>query len=241
VFCSTECAELLDGFEVQCLDPERYSNDVPYRGTIAQTIIDFAPELLVNLDRTRGIQADDLAAASVSAGAVAFELPARVTDAGMIKAANGSYTCLIPVQAGFGAMLAALGLQETPPALWPSPEAREQALSTLRERGWTPNRTLAVLADQDSILEDPDLLPAIEAAYNEGYTFLGMGDLAVRSHLETLLGPMEGRALNLSGRLGYGTMAVLLQLCGGYLGQTPLFLSMANACGCAPFSIEGPQ
>jgi hypothetical protein len=112
VFCSPECAEPLDGFSLQWLDPKRCSSDPAYREAIARTMIDYAPELVVNLDRDRGTHADDLAAAARPAGAIAFELPAPGRDQAPSGTADHAYTCLVAPEAGPDAMLAVLGLAD---------------------------------------------------------------------------------------------------------------------------------
>jgi glycosyltransferase involved in cell wall biosynthesis len=234
VFCPPECAELLDGFNLQRVDPKRYSKDVPYREAVAQAISGLAPELVVNLDPYRGIEADDLAASALPAGAIAFDLPSRGQDAALVKAANAAYTCLIPQDAGPEAMLEALGLMGNPPALWPAPEVQEDARVVIRELGWDPAGTLAVLVDHPSILEDPAFHSALAQTMDDGWTLLGMGVPGTRAPLERLLNPLGDRAVNFAGNLGLGPMAALLQLCGGFLGGTPLLQSMARACGCAP-------
>jgi hypothetical protein len=60
-----------------------------------------------------------------------------------------------------------------------------------------------------------------------------MGIRGTRQILDVLLAPWGDRAVNLAGNLGISAMAALLQLCAGHVGGSPLFLSMAKACGCA--------
>lgn len=236
VFCPPECAELLDGFHLVCLEPKRYSSDVSYREPIAQAMTDFAPELVVNLDRNRGIEGDDLVAAALPAGAIAFELPPRGQDADLIRAANGAYTCLVARGAGPDTMRAALGLADALPSLWPALAVREDAQALFDELGWPPAQTLALLVDHPSVLEAPAFHAALAHAAAEGWNLLGLGTQGMHPALDALLIPHEDRALNLSGRLNLGPTAALLQLCGGFLGGTPLLQSMAKACGCAPIT-----
>jgi hypothetical protein len=234
VYCTAECADILDGFDVQCCDPKRYARDEVYRESVVQSILDFAPGLLVNLDPERGIEADDLAAAARPAGALAYELPDRGQDAGLIKAMNGGYTCLVPKEAGTEAMLAALGLKVHPALLWPVSTAREEAQAIMAQLGWDPATTLVVLVDHPSILDDPTFHSALAKAALGPWTFVGMGGKGVSyQSLEALFSPWKNRSANLAGILGFGTTAALLQLCEGVLGGTPLFRSMAKACGCA--------
>ena len=235
VFCPQECAELLDGFELQCLDPKRYAKDLSYRESIAQTIIDFIPELLINLDRNRGIEADDLVAATHPAGAIAFELPVLGQSPELIKAANDAYTCLLPRAGGLDSMLAALGLENHPPALWPSSNTLAKAQAMLNDLGWDPAKTLVFLVDHPSLLENPDLQQALVEAMDDEWTVVGLGTRITHPLLAALLDSYGGRALNLAGGLGLGPMAALLGLGRGYVGGTPLLQSMARACGCPPF------
>jgi hypothetical protein len=132
-------------------------------------------------------------------------------------------------------MLEALRLEAGPPGLWPSPGHREKAQAMLKDLGWDPKTTLALLVDHPSILEDPDILAALAEAIDAGWTLVGLGTRATHPFLEALLCPLEDRALNLAGGMGLGSMAALLQCCGASLGGSPLLQSMAKACGCAPF------
>lgn len=232
ILCPPECAELLDGFELQCVEPGRYALDAGYRGSMVGRLLEFAPELAVNLDPQRGVQADDLVTAALPAGAIAYELPPRGQDAGLVHSANHAYTCLVPPGKGTAGLLEALGLEPSAPALWPSPSAREEARTAMRNLGWDGARTLAVLVDHPSIVEDPAFQAALGQAADAGWTLLGIGGRGTYRHLEALLDPRGERAVNLAGALNLGSMAALLQLCGACLGGTRLLRSMAAACGC---------
>jgi len=236
VFCRPECAELLDGFEVQTLDPARYGSDEAYRASIAQTMADLSPELVVNLDPERGIASDDLVAMAQPAGAIAFALPDRGQDATLIQALNGGYTRLIPREAGPAALLEALGLEQGSSALWPSQAVQEEAQAVLVGLGWDPARTLAVLVDHASVATDPAFQRGLGEAAREGWNLVGMGGRGTYQILEDLLSPWEGRAVNLAGGVGLGSMAALLQLFPGFLGGTALLQSMARACACPPYA-----
>jgi|GEM_PF-450639 len=238
IFCTPECGELLEGFDVQCLDPRRYAREEAHREVIAASLAEFSPELVVNLDLERGIQADDLVNAALPAGAIAYELPQGEQDAKLIKAKNGAYTCLVPRGAGPEAMLEALGLKENPPALWPSLTSQEEAKTVMGNLAWDPARTLAVMVDHPSISEDPAFQSAFEGATQGGWTIVGIGGRGTYQVLENLLGPLEGRAVNFAGVLNLGALAALLQLCGGFLGGTPLLQTMAKACGCNPIQTD---
>jgi len=233
VFCTADCTELLDGFEIQCVDPERYVRDEAYREPLAQGIAEFAPELVVNLDPERGIQADDLAVAALPAGGLAFSLPDRGQDARQIKALNSAYTRLQPKDAGMAGLSEALGLETSPPTLWPSPTAREEARTLLDRLGWSPSRTLAVLVDPPSSVEDSMVQNALAEAFKEGWTVVGLGGRGAYNLLAGILRPWEDRAVNLAGTLGPGSTAAMLQVCGGFLGGDS---SLVKACGAVRFS-----
>jgi len=237
IFCPAECAALVDGFSVQGVDPRRYVTDPTYRESVRQLLVAFAPELAVNLDPERNVQTDDLVLAAHPAGAVAYDLPATEQSAAQIEAAKNAYTCLVP-RAGGTSMLAALGLEGSIPALWPSPAARLEAETALQNLGWDPARTLAVLVDNAAIVEDPAFQAALAGAAKDRWTLLGIGGRGNYRHLEVLLEPWGDQAVNFAGALELGAMAALLQRCGGYLGGTPLLRSMAGACGCPP--LPGP-
>ncbi|HLP31629.1 MAG TPA: hypothetical protein VK150_09720, partial [Geothrix sp.] len=75
---------------------------------------------------------------------------------------------------------------------------------------------------------------AFAQAVEEGWTLVGIGGRGTYAALDLLLGPLEGRAVNLAGILSLGPMAALLQLCGGFLGGTPFLQQLASACHCRP-------
>ena len=235
LFCTPECLEVLDGFEVQCLDPNRYARDVPYQESMAKIILDFAPELVVNLDPSRGLEADDLVAAAHAVSALAYVLPDQNQVADFINARNYSYTCLAPRTAGSEPLLEALGLEPAPASLWPSRAAREEAQEILAKLGWDPTKTVILLVAHPSIFNDPRFLSDLTEAAEGTWTFVGLGGKGVSyENMETLLRPLEGRSVNLTGALGLGETAALLQRCGGFLGGTPLLQTLAKACGASP-------
>lgn len=235
VLCTPECGGLLEGFEVLALDVGRYGRDEAYREAVARDLQEFAPELAVNLDSRRGIAADDLLLATLPAGAIGFELAAGCQDPALAKALDSPYTLLLPSVVTPDAMLEPLGLEEAGPALWPILQAREETHAVLERLGWDSARTLAVLVDNPSIPQDSDFLACLRAACEGGWTLVGIGGRGTYSHLEVLLAPLEGRAVNLAGALSLDAMAALLQRCGAYVGGSPLLRAMARACGCAPF------
>jgi len=234
VYTSAEAAAFLDGFAVVCVDVARYAGDEVYREAIAQHLVGFAPELAVNLDPARGIEADDLLNAALPAGALAYELPRRGQDARLVKAANGAYTRLVPSDVD-GALCAALGLQGSPPALWPSLAARQEAKAVLAPLGWDPERTLAVLADDASALEDPAFQSALATADAGGWNLVGLGGPASYRVIDSLLATREDRMMNLAGVLELDVAAALLERVDGFLGGDPRQRSLARACGCLPF------
>jgi ADP-heptose:LPS heptosyltransferase len=233
VFCPPGCAELLDGFEVQDVDSGRYARDVAYRESIARGMTEFSPELVVNLDPGRGIEADDLCAAAPPVAGAAFALPERGQDAALVSALNRAYTSLIPQEAGPEAMLTALGLDVAPPTLWPVPSTRANAQRVFERVGWESSRTLAVLVDDPSVTEEPAFLTALSEAAGGGWHAIGLGSRNTYRHLDKLLEPWGERAVNLAGSLDLGSTVALLQLCGGFLGGASFLGSVAKACGCS--------
>lgn len=233
VFCTADSAELLDGFEVQCVDPGRYARDGAYREPLARGIAEFAPELVVNLDPARGIEADDLAAAALPAGGVAFTLPDRGQDEKLARVLDSAYTRLLPGRGGPGALLGVLGLEALSPTLWPSPKAREEAREILDRLGWEPSRTLAILADPPSNGEDSVPQKALAEAIKGGWTAVGLGGRGTYLLLAGILGPWGDRTVNLAGALGPGGTVAMLQACGGFLGGES---SLARASGAVRFS-----
>jgi len=242
VLCTPECLEILEGFEVQCLDLKRYAGDEHYRNSVVKVMLGFGPELIINLDAARGFEGDDLVVAAHAVGAIAYAFPDRVQDLEFIRAANYGYNCLVPRKTGSGALLEALGLEPAPGTLWTSPAAQEEAQTILARLGWDPAKTLVLLVDHPSILEDPTFRSELEEAAEGPWTFLGLGNKEVGYQgVETLLRSMEDRSMNLTGVLGLGETVALLQRCGGFLGGTPLLRSLARACNCTPlFSRNSP-
>lgn len=234
VYGSPDCADLLEGFQLHGLDSDRYARDLAYREAIAQDFTAFAPQLVVNVDRARGIESDDLVNAFIPAGAIAFELPPKGYSESLVKSANGAYTCLIPQSAEPGEMLAALGWKGSP-ALWPAEAAREDAQAMLSKLGWSGTNTLVLLVDESSILSDPTFMGAFTRAAETGRTFVGLGDQQHYRALDALLEPLGDRGVNLAGVMGPPFMAALLGLSGGYLGGVAALRPLARACGCAPF------
>jgi glycosyltransferase involved in cell wall biosynthesis len=237
VCCPAACAPLLDGFAVHGVEPVRYARDAVYREAMVRRLVDFAPELVVNLDPERSVQADDLVNAALPAGAVAYELPERGQDARLRQAANGAYSRLVPRGAG-GALGAALGLPAGRPALWPAPSAVAQA-EALLAGPWDPATTLAVLVDAAPEAEDPAFQAALARAAAAGWTFLGLGSRSGYGPLEALLGPLEERAMNLAGVMELDVTAALLQRVGGSLGGTGMLGALATACGCLRLGFVG--
>jgi abequosyltransferase len=241
IYCPMDCREILDGFEVRGLDPRRYAQDALYKESIVTDLLDFAPGLAVNLDPARGIEADDLMAYVCPPGALAYEVPHPDLDASLVKAVNAGYTCLVPRHADADALLKVLGLETAPPILWPTAAAGEEARSILARLGWNPAKTLVLLVDDPSMLEDPAFQGALVQSASAPWTLLGLGGKRVGyQSMETLLAPWSSKSVNLTGALGLGPTAALLQLCGGFLGGTPLLQSMARACGCAPVLRDHP-
>jgi hypothetical protein len=226
------------------VDLKRYGAEVAYREAIAQDIVDFAPELVVNLDRNRGIESDYLVAAALPAGSIAYEHPARVQDEALIASTNSSYTCLVSREAGLDAgpeaMSEALGMMATPADLWPSPATQQEARAMFENLGWDPQHTLAIILDHPSVLEGPTFLPSLATAMDGNWTIVGIGVKSTQPLLETVLEPWGNLAVNLAGKLGLAPMAAVLKLCERFLGGTLLLQSMAKACGCAPI-LQGEE
>jgi hypothetical protein len=234
IYVTEDGHEVLEGFEVQRVDLPRFLGDEAYRSALGQTLVAFAPELVINLDPGRRLEADDLLASAYPNGAIAYDLPERAQDPALRKALNGGYTCLIPPSGPPEAMLEALGLEAVSPRLWPEPAAQEEAQAILEKLGWDPDRIRVVLVDAPSLLEDPSLKAALATSMEgEGY-LIGIGGRGVPyPRVEALLGLWKGRTANLTGVLGLGSTVALLQLCGGFLGGTPRYQALARVCGSA--------
>jgi hypothetical protein len=235
IYCTPDCAELLEGFDLQTIELNRYFKDETYRASIAQSFMDYAPELAINLDRRRGIEADDLLASNYPSGAVAFDLPERGQDPALMKALNGGYTCLIPQIEPSESMFEALGLEAVSPRLWPASSAQEEVQTLLEKLAWDPEQIRLVLVDHPSLLEDPAFNAALTAAAEKGGYLIGIGGKGVSyQRIEALLMPWKDRSANLTGVLSLATTVALLQHCQGYVGGTPRFQALAKVCGHTP-------
>ena len=232
VVCPPDLAPLLAGFELQVLDRERFLKDDGYLKGQLDAIRGFAPDLLVNLSRQRGITGDLLAEAAGAPGALAFddETPEN-RDAPDRLARVRAYRRLLPKDAPYRALAAALGLLPGPERLWPDQASQEQARDLLAARAWDPARTLAVLGDAPAALAKGG--PAdLARAVREGWTLLGLGGAGTEAPLARALAPHGKLAANLGGALPLAAMAAVLQLCGAFLGGSPAFQALARAAGC---------
>lgn len=235
IFCAPACIELLDGFEVQAVDPKRYLEDVPYREGVSGLLSAFSPQLVVNLDRERGIEGDDLISGAPPAGALGFELPARGQDAALIKALDDPYRLFLRRDSDAATLLSVLGLEPCEPRLWPFPSAQEEAQALMEGLGWDSGRTLALLVDHPAVVEDPAFQATLQVVLEGDWKLIGLGGRGTYGLLDTLLAPLgEGRAVNLAGSLGVASLVALMGRCAGHLGGTPMLRSMAQACGCRP-------
>ena len=237
IYCAPDCTELLDGFDVQHLDSSRYFKDEGYRATLLKSFAEFAPELAINLDRERSIEADEILASAYPVGAIAYDLPENDHDSALIKALNGGYTCLIPQPEKPEAFLEALGLETTTPRLWPTSTAKEEATALLGRLGWNPEQVLVVLLDHPSLLEDPILNTAMLAAVAEGFHLIGIGGKDVSyQRVEALLQSMRAPYANLTGVLSLGSIVAFLRLCRGFVGGTSSIQALTKSCGATPFT-----
>jgi glycosyltransferase involved in cell wall biosynthesis len=85
-------------------DEERVQTEVSYREACAQGLRQWAPELVLSLDRSRSEAWDEIARASRAAGTLSFEGPP-----GLDPARNQPYSRLLPLDISIPAMLEALG------------------------------------------------------------------------------------------------------------------------------------
>jgi abequosyltransferase len=235
VLATAEGASYLFGLEVQCLDPARYVRDLPYRKEEVQALVDYAPELIINLDRNRELWGDDLVNAAQPPGALAFKLPDRGQAAELVREVNDGYHCLLDREAPLSAILETLGLEATDSSLWPSPMALREAKAHLARLGWDPARTLALIAEPADLLEDAALATDLAEAGRAGWHLVGLRGSGMRDPLDLLLAPWQGQSLNLAGSLNPRAMAALLGHCARFIGGTPLLQAMARACGCRPW------
>jgi len=238
VACPPELAPLLAGFELQVMDRDRFLKDEAYLRSGVDAMRSFAPDLLVNLSRQRGLASDLLAEAAGAPGALGFddETPDNRDDPGRLARVR-AYRRLLPRDAPWPALASALGLRPGPERVWPDPASLEELRGLLADRAWDPARTLAVLGDAPAALAKgggADLARAVR----EGWTLLGLGGAGTEAPLARALAPHGARALNLGGTLPLAGMAAALQVCGGFLGGGPVFQALARAAGCPPHALR---
>ena len=231
VVCPPELVPLLAGFEPQALDRDRLLRDDGYLQAQLEAIRGFAPDLLVNLDRRRGIAGDLLAEAAGAAGVLGFddETPENRDQPDRLARIR-AYRRLLPRDAPYAQLAEALGLAAGPERVWPDPASRDQAGAALAARALEPGRTLAVLGDAPAALARD--AQALAQAVRAGWTPVGLGGPGTEAPLARALAPFGSRALNLGGTLPLAAMAAVLQRCDGFLGGSAAFQALAGAAGC---------
>jgi ADP-heptose:LPS heptosyltransferase len=232
VVCPPDLAPLLAGYDLQTFDRELFLRDDAAMHAQLDALRNYAPDLLVNLSRQRGVIGDLLADAAGAAGALAFDDETAENRDDPARLLRGrAYRRLLPADAPYPAMAAALGLQPGPERLWPDQASRDQARAALAEAGWEPGRTLALLGDDPAALAGAGA-EALAKAVQAGWRVLALGGPATRALLGQALEPFGARACNLAGALSLAGMAAFLQHCGACLGGSPAFQALARAAGC---------
>jgi hypothetical protein len=223
-----DLAPLLADFQVQILDRDLFLKDDPYMEAQTGAVREFAPDLVVNLDRQRRITGDMLAQAAGAAGALGFddETPENRKDPERLRR-SGTYRRLLPKDAPAQALTEALGLQPGPERLWVDPASQAKARALLGD----PARTLAVLGDDPAALGGPGALELAQAA-RDGWAALGLGGPGTEQVLAEALEPFGARARNLGGSLSLADMAAAVQASAAFIGGSPLFQALAKAAGC---------
>jgi len=238
VVCPGEWAPLLAGFELQILDRAAFLRDDACMNGHRGAIRAFAPELLVNVDRVRGITGDLLAEAALAMGSLGFEdqSPADPEDTTRTRRSL-PYRRLLPATAPFPVLAQALGLAPGHGRLWLDAPSRTQAQAILDAKGWDPLRTLVVLGDDPAALAGP-WARVLGQASRSGRTAIGIGGRGTGPALAQALAPFGSRALNLGGELSLEVMAALLQGAGAFLGGGPVFQALARAAGAVEAGAE---
>jgi glycosyltransferase involved in cell wall biosynthesis len=237
VVCPQDLAPLLAGFDLQVIDRETFLKDDDYMNTQLDALRAFAPDLLVNLDRQRGVAGDLLVMAAGAAGVLGYdnETPENLNDAVRLQR-SGCYRRVLPKDAPGAALAEALGLQPGPGRLWPDQACLDKARAFLAATGWDPGRTLGVLAD------DPGALVSgarrLDQARQDGWTAIGLGGPGTQPVLGKALGRFGERARNLGGTLPLADMIALLHLCGAFTAGSSLFQALAAAAGCPVYAPE---
>jgi hypothetical protein len=233
VVCSQDQAPLLEGFELQILDWGLFRRDENYRDIQMNAMRTFGPDLLVNLDRRRGVAGDFLAQAAGAAGALAIENQTQAEMSDEHRRLNRPYRVLLLKNHPYEVFIQRLGLPPAQPRLWPDSASRDQARAVLG-RTWEPRRTLAVLGDAPAALAGAGAL-GLDRALRDGWTAIGLGGPGTQAVLGQALAPFGAKAVNQGGVLPLAAMAAVLQACGAFLGGSPTFQALAGAAGCRPF------
>jgi glycosyltransferase involved in cell wall biosynthesis len=236
VVCPQELAPLLEGFDLQIIDRDRFLRDDAAMNAQQDTLRAFAPDLLVNLDRQRGVVGDLLVMAAGAAGVLGFDNETAENRQDALRLQRGRhYRRLLPRDAPAGQLAEALGLPSGPQLIWLDQACQARARNLLAETGWDPGRTLGVLADDPGALTGPGALK-LERAVRDRWAAIGLGGPGTEPVLGHALRPFGARARNLGGTLPLADMAALLQLCGAYTAGSALFQSLARAAGCSPYA-----
>ena len=233
LLCSAEMTPLLGAFDLQVIDQNRLMVDDAYLEEQQAALKAFEPELLVNLDRQRGLAGDLFTAAVGAVGTLGFEneTPENRGDSTW-RFLRSYYRRLLPAGAPGPELARVLGLPVRPDRLWPDQTAEEEAQAILDETGWDPAHTLVVLGNDGQALGE--VRDELLQAHAAGWTALGLGNQGSFQGLEAALAPFGERGLNLGGALALGTLAGLLGRCGAYCAGDALSRQLADAAGCRP-------
>jgi hypothetical protein len=236
VVCPQDLAPLLEGFDLQIIDRDRFLRDNQDMEAQTAAIRAFAPDLIVNLDRQRRITGDLLVGAAGAAGVLGFddETPANANDPSRLSRSR-LYRRVLAKDAPWQAVATALGIQPRPARLWLDQARRTAARRLLEEAGWDPARTLCVLGDHPEALTGSGV-GELERAGRDGWTAIGLGGVGTQPVLDKALRSFGTRARNLGGALPLADMAAILQACGAFTGGSATFKALAGAAGCSSYA-----
>ncbi len=225
---------------VICFDWQQAFHDANYFESIADEIIAFAPDLVLNTLFSR----EPLTEKLLRQGAPNAESIAFVGDLANISAAekassDGYYTRLIPADVapkleltrhrefleGIGAPAGALQ-----PEIWTFPADEQLAAAFFKEQGLDPSRSLAVFPGaQQSHRIYPHYAAAL--APLDGYDFIFFGGLETRSCAEKIAHALRGRCFVLAGQTTLRETAALMRRCRLFVGNDSAGAHIACAVG----------
>jgi len=225
---------LLEGFESQVVDWERFGTEFQYRQGCIGELNAFAPDLIINAFPSRELLPDLIVLSSHALGSLGFERCSYEFKDGAGDLVRIKYSRLLNTPSGSEsyALMRALDLPDAGATLWPDLSSSAIASSLMETSVGGGGRVLALLGDDLTFLSQPSLPGLIEQFLGAGWSVVGLGESESRHALESVLSHFSRGVLNLAGTATVSAMFAILQQADAYLGGGTLFRAFATLAGC---------